>query len=470
MERTVDVAIIGAGTAGLNAMGQVRRSGKSFVLINGGELGTTCARVGCMPSKAFIQIAEDYHRRHIFDRHAIEGGEHLNVDHADAMEHVRDIRDILVDRVLGNSTDEMGDELLEDTYASFVSPGVIQAGEETIHYKTAIIATGSTPVVPSAWKALGDKVITTDDFFELEQLPESIAVIGLGVIGLELGQALHAMGVEVTGFDMVDTLANLSDPGVASSAFSILNKEFPLHLGHPAELTEEDGQLRVTAGEQSVLVDKALIAMGRRPNLEQLGLENLGIPLNEKGLPSFNQNTMQVGDAPLFIAGDINGELQILHEAGDEGRIAGYNASHDNITSFKRKTPLSITFSDPNICQVGETWANLKDNPDVVAGEMPLGPVGRALIMAKNKGIIRLYANKQTGKLLGAAMITAKGENIAHQIAWAIEQEMTITQLLRMPFYHPTLEEAFQAALYNIHRKLELSETEKLLELSELSN
>lgn len=99
---------------------------------------------------------------------------------------------------------------------------------------------------------------------------------------------------------------------------------------------------------------------------------------------------------------------------------------------------------------------------------MPLGPVGRALIMAKNKGIIRLYASKSTGKLLGSAMVTAKGENLAHLIAWAIEQKMTVQQLLRMPFYHPTLEEAFQAALYNIHRKLELDDSEKLLELSEL--
>lgn len=469
LERTVDVAIIGAGTAGLNAMAQVRRAGKSFVLINGGELGTTCARVGCMPSKAFIQIAEDYHRRHIFDRHAIEGSEHLNVDHADAMEHVRDIRDILVDRVLGNSTDEMGEELLEDTYATFTAPGVIQAGDTTVHYNKAVIATGSAPIVPSAWQALGDKVITTDDFFELEHLPESMAVIGLGVIGLELGQALHAIGVEVTGFDMADKLANLSDSNVANPAYAILSKEFPLHLGHPAELSEEDGKVRVTAGENSVLVDKVLVAMGRRPNIDGLGLENLSLPLNEKGLPEFNPNTMQVGDSSIFVAGDMNGDLQILHEAGDEGRIAGYNASHDEVVAFKRKVPLGITFSDPNICQVGATWDQLQGSPNVVAGEMPLGPVGRALIMAKNKGIIRLYADKTTGLLLGAAMVSTKGENLSHLIAWAIEQEMTVQQLLRMPFYHPTIEEAFQAALYNIYSKLELDDAEKLLELSELT-
>ena len=112
MERNVDVAIIGAGTAGLSAMSQVRQAKKDFVLINGGELGTTCARVGCMPSKALIQVAHDLHRREIFEREGIEGGAGLSVNLPDALEHVRDLRDILVDRVLANSTDQMGETFI----------------------------------------------------------------------------------------------------------------------------------------------------------------------------------------------------------------------------------------------------------------------------------------------------------------------------------------------------------------------
>ena len=111
MERNVDVAIIGAGTAGLAAVSQVRQAKKTFVLINGGELGTTCARVGCMPSKALIQVGHDLHRRELFGREGIEGGEGLSANLPDILEHVRDLRDILVDRVLGNSTDQMEEEL-----------------------------------------------------------------------------------------------------------------------------------------------------------------------------------------------------------------------------------------------------------------------------------------------------------------------------------------------------------------------
>ena len=125
-ERNVDVAIIGSGTAGLNAMGQVRRAGKSFVLINGGEPGTTCARVGCMPSKVMIQVAEDYHRRTHLGKYGVDGHQAMTLDVAEAMEHVQDLRDTFVDRVLGNSTDNLPENLFIQDYAKFVEPTLVR--------------------------------------------------------------------------------------------------------------------------------------------------------------------------------------------------------------------------------------------------------------------------------------------------------------------------------------------------------
>ena len=167
MERQVDVAIIGAGSAGLYALSQVRRAGKSFVLINGGELGTTCARVGCMPSKAAIQVAEDFHRRHVFRRYGIEGTNSLEIDLAEAMEHVRDLRDTFVDRVLAGSTDDLGDEFIQG-YAEFLEPTLLGVGEQRVRAAKVIIATGSRPFVPPAWAPFRDKVLTTDELFEQE--------------------------------------------------------------------------------------------------------------------------------------------------------------------------------------------------------------------------------------------------------------------------------------------------------------
>lgn len=467
METSVDVAIIGSGTSGLNAMGQTRRAGKSFVLINGGELGTTCARVGCMPSKAMIQVAEDFARRNILHRFGIQGEDGLTLDVAHAMEHVQDTRDIFVDRVLAGSTDEMGEELIEG-YAEFVDAHTLNVEGRMIKADRIVIATGSTPIIPKAWQGFGERILTSDSIFELETLPESIAVIGLGVIGLELGQALHRMGVNVTGIDLIENISGLTDPAANQVAIDAIGKEFPLWLGHAADITEEGDKLRVTAGDNSVLVENVFVSMGRRPNLDRLGLDKLGVTLNAAGVPEYNPNTMQVGDLPIFIAGDVNAVRAILHEAGDEGRIAGYNAAHDTRKAFRRKTPLSITFTDPNIVMVGETWDELQQKENVVTAEMPMGPVGRALITTKNKGVIRLYADKDSGKLLGATIVAAKGEHLGHLLAWSIQQGLTVHDLLRMPFYHPTFEEGLQAALYNLLKEVE-PVSMPLLELEELA-
>ncbi|WP_419600192.1 dihydrolipoyl dehydrogenase [Thiolapillus sp.] len=468
-ERKTDVAIIGSGTAGLNAMGRVKRAGKDFVLINGGEPGTTCARVGCMPSKAIIQVAEDFHRKSLYDREGIENWEGMRVNIPEAMEHTRDLRDTFVDRVLSNSTDHLSEEVFIEQYAHFVEPGVVELEDgQRIRADKFVIATGSTPIVPEAWKAFGDRIVTTDEFFELEDLPASMAVIGLGVIGLELGQAIARLGVNVTGIDLAEHIGGTSDPEVNKAAIEIISKEFPLWLGHGAEISEEaDGRLKVTAGEQSVIVDKVFASMGRRPNLDNLGLENLGIELDARGIPQYNPNTMQIGDHPLFLAGDINADRPILHEAGDEGKIAGYNAAHDEIVAFRRKTPLAIVFSDPNIISVGTRFADLA--PDTFkVGEMKIAPVGRALIMGKNRGTIRVYADSKSGKLLGAEMVAPRGENLAHLLAWCIQQELTVGELIRTPFYHPVMEEALQAALTSLYHQVEAKNPGPIAELRTL--
>ncbi len=459
MDREVEVAIIGAGTAGLSALSKVRAAGCSFLLINGGALGTTCARVGCMPSKAAIQVAEDYHRRHVFDRLGIEGMEALGMDAADAMDYVRDLRDIFVDRVLAGSTDQLSEEQFLEGYARFVEPTVLDVEGRTVRARKVIIATGSRPYVPREWQSFGERILTTDNLFEQEHLPRSLAVVGLGVIGLEMGQALQRMGVQVTGIDRLLTVANLRDPLVSQVAVELMQAELPLWLGRPAQVSAHQQGLQVSCGERSVVVEKVLASLGRVPNVERLNLEALGLPLDARGLPPFDRHTMQVGQLPVFIGGDLTGERAILHEAGDEGRIAGFNAARDRITAFRRKTPLAITFCDPNIATVGACWSEL-DPERTAVGEMRFGPVGRALIMGRNKGILRVYAARDSGRMLGAAMIAPKGEHLAHLLAWVIQQNLTVFDLLKMPFYHPAIEEALQAALYDLRKNVQASHPE----------
>ena len=448
MDLVTDVAIIGAGTAGLAALAKVRARGKRLVLIDGGELGTTCARVGCMPSKAAIQVAEDFHRRHRFDRIGIEGREGLSIDAGEAFEHVRDLRDIFVDRVLAGTTDDMGDAFIAGR-ARFLEPTVLDVDGRVVRAGAVVIATGSSPIVPDEWREFSDRILTSDDIFEQETLPVSVAVVGLGAIGVELGQTLHRLGVAVTGIDRLETICGLDDESVARTAIEMIGREFPLWLGCAAEVTPEEEGLRVRAGDESVVVEKILASLGRAPNVQDLGLETLGVARDSRGVPAFDPHTMQVGDLPVFIAGDVTGSEAILHEAGHEGRIAGVNAAADRVSRYRRLTPLGIAFCDPNIARVGAAWSAL-DTSAVAVGEVRFGPVGRALIMGSNRGLLRVYGARDGGRILGASMVAPRGEHLAHLVAWAIERGLTAVDMLRLPYYHPAIEEALQGAVQNL--------------------
>ena len=468
MTREVDVAILGAGSAGLFALSQVRRATDNYVLINGGELGTTCARVGCMPSKVFIQVAEDFHRKSLFERQGINGGDELSIDIPEAMEHVQDLRDMFVDRTLG-VTDNLDEAHLIDGYAKFISNDTVEVNGEQIKAKSIVIATGSTPIVPAAWQDFADDIVTTDDFFELEDLPASMAVIGLGSIGLEIGQSLNRMGVKVAAVDQLSNIAKLDDEKVNEVAIDTIGKDFPLWLGAAATLEKADAGILVKAGDNEMVVEKVLASLGRQPNLQDLNLEATDIVLDESGIPAYDPLTMQVGDLPIYIAGDVNADRPLLHEAGHEGRIAGYNAikqaNGEANQKFKRKVPLTITFCDPNIAMVGAQLSELNEE-EIAIGEIPFAPVGRALILGKNRGLLRLYVRKSDGLLLGASMCCVKGENLAHLLCWSIEMGMTVFDMLKMPFYHPVIEEALQAALYNVLS--ELDEKHELVELEKI--
>ena len=456
MSREVDVAIIGAGSAGLFALSQVRRKTDNYVLIEGGELGTTCARVGCMPSKVMIQVADDYHRRSIFDREGIEGAEELGLDRPAIMEHVQDLRDVFVDKTLG-VTDALDEAHLIDGYASFVDDHSIEVNGQRFRADSFVIATGTVPIVPDAWQSFKENVITTDEFFELEDLPASVAVIGLGSIGLEIGQALSRLGVNVTGVDLLENVARLNDPVVNALAVEAIGREFPLWLGEAAQLEKTDSGVRVRSGDKEVVVEKVLASLGRRPNFDLLGLENTSLQLDGKGVPLFNAETMQCGNTSIYIAGDVNMDRPLLHEAGHEGRVAGYNAVRQSAVAFRRKTKLAITFCDPNIAIVGAQLNEL-DESKIAIAEMQFGPVGRALIIGKNRGVLRVYVNKADGLVMGAAMACVKGEHLAHLLAWSIQQGMTVFDMLKMPFYHPVIEEALQGALYSVLSRLDTKE------------
>ncbi len=446
-----DVIIIGAGTAGLSALSEVRKVTDKVMVINSGPYGTTCARVGCMPSKVLIQIADDFHHRHYLQHEGILGGEQLTVDRKKALAHVRKLRDYFVSFVLASK--EKNQHFYIDGSATFVDKKTVSVAGVNYTAKKFVIANGTMPLMPKPWQAFSDRILTTDNLFEQLDLPNEMAVIGGGVIGLEAGQALARIGIDINLFSSHDFIGGLSDPVVNAKAVEIMSSELNLHLQKEANISGINDGLQITAEQISVDVPLVLAAIGRRPNMAELQLQNAGVQLDARGMPSFDVNTMQIEDTNLFIAGDIDNDRPLLHEAADEGRIAGFNAARDAVQSFRRRCPIAIVFCQPNIARVGSAYRDL--NPDEIAiGEVSYDDQGRARIKGKNRGCLRIYGSKTDGQLLGAEMIAPEGEHLAHILAWAMQQKMTVFQALQMPYYHPVIEEGMRTAMRDLARQL----------------
>lgn len=226
-----------------------------------------------------------------------------------------------------------------------------------------------------------------------------------------------------------------------------------LYLGAPAELVQAEQGVILKSGETQVQVEKVLVALGRRPNTDTLNLAAAGFALDERGQPLFNPQTMQMGEHPVFIIGDVNGQRALMHDAADEGAMAGYNAVHDTVVAFKRKVSIGIAFTNPDVVSVGARFDELAAD-EILIGTASTQSNGRSQVLSEHQGVLRLYADKTSGKLLGASMFGMRAEHVAQFLALAIQREETAQSLLQIPFYHPVVEEVIQSALQDIAKHL----------------
>jgi dihydrolipoamide dehydrogenase len=239
---------------------------------------------------------------------------------------------------------------------------------------------------------------------------------------------------------------------VQSALRDSLGKAFPIRLGVKLSVQLDDNGVRVEwTGPQSGdhRFDYLLVAAGRPPQLDDLNLAKAGITLDKHGAPVFDPQTMQCDGAAIFIAGDAAHDRPVLHEASEEGAIAGRNAAvYPDVEPGRRYVPFSIMFTDPPLVVIGETPK--PGDKGCVIGAAPYEDQGRAKIMARNEGVVRLYADADGGKLRGATLFAPGAEHTGHLIAWAVQQGQTARQMLDLPFYHPTLEEGLRPALTEI--------------------
>lgn len=461
MTRKVKIAIIGAGTAGLSAYKEAKNFTEDILVIDRGPLGSTCARVGCMPSKLLIQAANFYHSRIHFEEHGIEGSKNLIVNIPAVLEYVRKVRNKFTSGVV-EFTQSLNKHFLCGD-AKFTAPDTLQVGEQIIQADAIIIANGANALIPDNWLDYQEKILTYENIFEQKNLASKIGVIGAGSIGLELSQAFSRLGIKIFVFNAAEYIGGLSDPQVNNAALKIFQKEFPIYLNEEVSLIKENTQLYVQASN-NIAVNQVILAMGIKSNLASLGLSEIGIEFDNNDIPKFDPTTLQIKNYPIFIAGDADKIRPVLHEAADEGRIAAYNALN-KVHCFKRRTPIRIIFTEPNIVIVGKAYKELDENSFVI-GQIDFSNQGRAKIMHQNRGLLRIYGSKKEGTLLGAEMIAPDGEHLGQLLAWSIENKLTVFDLLKMPFYHPVLEEGMRTALRDLSKKVKVKEKESGFDLA----
>ncbi|SFU94497.1 dihydrolipoamide dehydrogenase [Methylobacterium sp. 174MFSha1.1] len=461
-ELACDVAVIGAGTAGIAAQAAAAKAGARAVLIERGPGGTTCARVGCMPSKLLIEAARAAHDARNASPFGVTTGE-VRVDGAAVMRRVRALRDDFVASVFAG-LDRIPQDLRIAGTARFIDSTTLLVDDHTrITAGAVVIATGSTPSLPPPLRPVADRVLTTDTLFEIESLPETLAILGAGPVGLELAQAMARLGVRVTLLDPAGAVGGARDPKVAACAAELIGAEFDLRLGATVETAEAAGDgVRLTwrqepggqetGGQESGTFARVLAAAGRPPNLDALDLSAAGIARDEDGLPDFNPRTLQCGTAPIFIAGDANQEHPVLHEAQRQGWIAGGNAARFPQVEAPPPWPaFALVFTDPQVAAVGRAF-DAEAARDWIIGETSFADQGRARAMDRAAGLIRVYAEPD-GRLVGAAMIGPGIEHLAHLTAIAVQEGWNAATFLDRPFYHPTLEEGLQSAVRAITQR-----------------
>lgn len=450
--REVEYVILGVGTAGMGAFSRIRKQTNSVLLIQHGPYGTTCARVGCMPSKMLIAAGDL--------AHAIDEGAYFGINgqyKVDGKRVFKRLKEDRAEKFVGGVlkyVDSINSQYKVEGKATFVDPHTIDVdGRLRVKADKIILACGTTPYISPVFEPLQEELDTSDTIFELDDLPKSLAVVGLGVIALELGQAFHRLGVKTTLYGRSGRIGSFTHPDMQREVMRTLQQELDIiPQGNFTQATKvADGyELTYVTGEGETITrtyERVLLASGRASNLRSMKLENANLVLDSRGLPQYDALTMQCGNAPVFIAGDATEDLPLWHEAYIEGRIAADSAIAFPVRKEgTRAAGIGVYFTDPQMATVGADYSSLNQEQTITGrARMAQGP--RHEIYNDHRGIIQVYVDKESGLLLGAEIFGRGAEHMAHTLVLAIEHKMTVSEILQMPVYHPSLEEVMKNAL-----------------------
>jgi pyruvate/2-oxoglutarate dehydrogenase complex dihydrolipoamide dehydrogenase (E3) component len=439
MPTDYDLAIIGAGSAGLTAARFAARLGRRVALIEANRVGGDCTWTGCVPSKALLHAGKVAHTVRQSGEYGIRAGE-PEIDFSRVLARIRHVIEQIYAAESPDALRTEGIDVIEGR-AEFEDARSVSVGNRSISAKHFLICTGASPFVPPIPGLAETPYLTDESFWELEELPARLIVIGGGPIGCELAQACQRLGSRVTLVEALDRLLPNDDPEAAQIVADALARDgVDLRLGAPVESVRSvgSGNILVRAGDEDLAGDGLLVAVGRRPNVDGMGLEKAGVEYSRTGITV--DDYLRTNARNIYAAGDCIGGFQFTHYAGYQGAMAVRNMLLPGRSKARPAHPPWATFTDPEVAHVGYTEEQARERygDAIRTATLPMGSIDRAVADGAAAGFIKVV-HRNKGIVLGATVV---GRNAAEALqGWAVafERGLSMGEVARAMQAYPSL-------------------------------
>lgn len=455
--QTYDVVVIGAGPGGYVAAVRSAQLGLKTAIVEKQWMGGVCLNVGCIPSKSLLKNANVAHTLRERGKEFGFSVENLTLDYSVAVKRSRQVSDRLV-RGVGFLMKKNNIDVHMGT-ASLQSKDTVKVTDKDgkaiqLKTKNVIIATGSHTFIIPGVTVDGQKIVTYQEAILQEKLPQSVVIIGAGAIGVEFATVWNAYGAKVTLVEMLPRVLPLEDEETSAELAKAYQKRgiqiLTSHKVMAVETTDAGVRVRVSPGEgkeEKVLeAEQAMIAIGFRPNTKDLGLEGVGVKLDQRGFIQIDER-MATSVPGVYAIGDVTGQLLLAHVASAQGIVAAENIAGVETVTLDYKMMPRATYSHPQVASFGYTEVEAKEKGyEVKVGRFPFQPNGKALGLGDYAGFVKIITDARHGEILGAHLVGPDVSELLPELTLAQRMEMTTAEIARNVHAHPTLSEVLMEA------------------------
>jgi dihydrolipoamide dehydrogenase len=443
-DSSYDCIVIGSGPGGYVCAIRAAQLGMKTAVIEKDTVGGRCLNYACIPAKAVLRSADILSEVRDAEEFGIKVGE-PSIDYSAISARRQKVITTLTGGVSGLFK-KNGIELIEGE-ASLAGPGEVRVGEETIKAKTIVLATGSV-AKPIPGTEFGERVIGTERVWALDDLPKSLAVVGAGASGVEIASAYARLGSQVLLFEALERVVPTEDADISKLVERGLKRQgMEIHTSTLVENVEPgSNSVKFTHGDQQAEVEWLVIAAGRGPDVEALGLQEAGVKLREDGLVEVDgaQRTSAEG---IYAIGDLVHGPALAHKASDEGVIAVEAAAGEKTDPIEYIDIPRATFCSPNVASFGLTEAQAREEGhDVVVGKLQYGAVGAGTVYGDRTGMIKIVGERRYGELLGGHIVGSRATELIQELVNVRALEGGYPEIARIIHGHPTLSEAIMEA------------------------